>query len=500
MPPPKITDRSPQTLHQGDSQSPEKFLAACILVRRFALPIVAGFAVVSIISASYVGLNGNHVWRQSDSYSQILGMLGQPGLGPFGTFHGYAAIFDIPIYQAIVAALSTITGGEPLLIVRIFGAVLFVIFVFAGAKIAETMEPGAGQVLAALLATSPLYLHYFATPLPDLLSLACSAVAVMLLLVSSGHSARYWLALSLLVIGALIKAPVPFVFLAFYVTWTLVNWRSTLSGRRSRIRFGGLLAASLVAAIVAELIRFYINPKSLSFRWNFYFGLPSDRISGVTWKTAGIYAGEAFAFRWLTFAAVIALVLYLVLRRFEGFKLLLPLGVGFAAGWLVFTKLYVWHDYYGLPTTFMLLMAVSIAVRGFAGLIAQRVDLLSKAAPVLLILAVPLMIVYGHKISSYSVTSEGQAMRFILRDVRHFVYVSNEDPDDPSSEVGGLAAKPFTLVSPGEFERSCMEILHHERAVVINRSNVQGPSQCLSILRESAVSFMKGPQYQVLSW
>jgi hypothetical protein len=497
MPPPTITGRSPQTLYQGDSQSPEKFLAAC---RRFALPIVAGFAVVSIISASYVGLNGNHVWRQSDSYSQILGMLGQPGLSPLDTFHGHPAIFDIPIYQAIVAALSTITDGEPLLIVRILGAVLFVIFVFAGAQIAETMEPGAGLVLATLLATSPLYLHYFATPLPDLLSLTCSAVAVMLLLVSSGRRTRYWLALSLLVIGALIKAPVPFVFLAFYVTRMLMNRRSTLPGRRSWIRFGGLLAASLVAAIVAELIRRDINQKFLSFRWNSYFGLPTDRISAVTWKTAGHYADEAFAFRWLTFAAVIALVLYLVLRRFEGFKLLLPLGVGFASGWLVFTKLYVWHDYYGLPTTFMLLMAVSIALWGFAGLIAQSVDVLSKAAPVLLILAVPLMIVYGHKISSYSVTSEGQAMRFILRGAEHFVYVSNEDPNDWNPEVGGLTAKPFTLISQGEFERSCMEILHHQRAVVINRSNVEGPSQCLSTIRESAVSFMKGPQYEVLSW
>jgi hypothetical protein len=109
------------------------------------------------------------------------------------------------------------------------------------------------------------------------------------------------------------------------------------------------------------------------------------------------------------------------------------------------------------------------------------------------------MIVYGHKISSYSVTSEGQAMRFILRDVQHFVFVSNDESYD--TEVGGRAAKPFTLVSQGEFERSCLEIFRFEKAIVIDRLNVDaGHSQCLSMIRESATSFMQGPQYEVFAW
>src|ERR1700756_5347877 len=104
MSPPTITSRSSQTRYERDPQSREKFLAACMLARRFALPIIASFAFVSIISASFVGLNGAHLWRQSDSYSQILGMIGKPGLGPFSLFEGGSAIFDIPIYEAIVAA------------------------------------------------------------------------------------------------------------------------------------------------------------------------------------------------------------------------------------------------------------------------------------------------------------------------------------------------------------------------------------------------------------
>jgi 4-amino-4-deoxy-L-arabinose transferase-like glycosyltransferase len=76
-----------------------------------------------------------------------------------------------------------------------------------------------------------------------------------MLLVTSAGNARYCQALSLLGVGALIKSPVAFVFLAFYVTWLLVNRTSTLSSRRSWLRLGGLLATSLSAALSADAIR-----------------------------------------------------------------------------------------------------------------------------------------------------------------------------------------------------------------------------------------------------
>ncbi len=41
--------------------------------------IIVMLGVVAIVSSSYANLNGDHIWRQSDVYSQILGMLGQKG-------------------------------------------------------------------------------------------------------------------------------------------------------------------------------------------------------------------------------------------------------------------------------------------------------------------------------------------------------------------------------------------------------------------------------------
>jgi hypothetical protein len=493
------THRGPPLRSLLHVELPQKFAPALASIRRFALWIVIGLAAVSIISASYVGLNGVHVWRQSDCYSQILGLLGQPGLGPLDNFQGMRVIFDIPIYQAVIASLATITRAEPLVIVRMVGGILFVVFAIAGYRIAEVIKPGSGLVLAVLIATSPLYLEYFATPLPDILSLTCSTVAVMLLF-GSGPDKRYWLVLLLLGVGSLIKSPVPFIFLVFYMTWLVLNWRSVSAGSRSWVKIGGLLGVSFSAAVVAELIRRGVSePRGWTvdneFSFGSYFGHLRDRISPNTWKVAYHYAISAFAFRWLAVAAVIALVLYAVLRRLDAVKLMLPLFLAFASGWLIFTPLYDDHDYYGLPTTFMLLLAASIAVTETAGLIGRGSDMLTILVTAVLVLAVPLILVYGNRTSSYGITSEGQAIRFILRDVKQFAYVTGEAKDNTA--IGGLAAKPFTKMSPSEFETNCAAILNHVRAVVVLRSDSSVPSKCLAQARDSSVSFMVGPVYQV---
>ncbi len=474
---------------------PENVANACTSVNRFAIPIITGFGVVSIISASYVGLNGYHTWRLADSYSQILGMLGQRGLGPVDTFHGWAEVFDMPVYQAIIAGLATITGSEPLLIVRVFDAVLFVIFIYAGARIADTLRPGSGLVLAVLLVTSPLYLNYYSTPLPDLLSMTCSIAAAMLL-VSPSHESRYWHALPLIALGALIKSPVAFVFLTFYVTWLLVNRHLTMSNRGAWLRLTGVLAISLSAALAAEMVRWSITGwpfASGKLRW--YFGTLNDRISPKTWIWAARHFNDACAFSWLAIVALIALAAYIVVGRSKAFRLLLPLVVGYMSGWLVFTDLYADHDYYGLPTMFMVFAAVSIAVRGIGSSMMNR-DEWPTAVGVGCVLAVPFMIIYGHKATVYGVTSEGDAMRFALRDVTSFVYVSDE-PGYPTPEPGGLAAKPFETISPSELRKSCTAILERAHALVVRRQNAEKLPQCRTMARESAQSFLVGPTYEI---
>jgi hypothetical protein len=222
--------------------------------------------------------------------------------------------------------------------------------------------------------------------------------------------------------------------------------------------------------------------------------VPRDRVSFDTWNVAAHYSNAAFPFKWLAIAAIIALAVYVIRKRIEGLRLLLPLFVGFISGWLVFTPPYVMHDYYGLPATFMLLTAVSIAARGIATQTSES-DVLPNNVAVVFVLAIPLMIAYGHKNSDYGVTSEGQAMRFVLRDVEHFVYVSDEEEWSPV--VGGLTAKPFATMTPSEFQKSCTEILQRAHAVVVWRLHSEAASQCITTARESADSFIVGPDYQV---
>jgi hypothetical protein len=289
---------------------------------------------------------------------------------------------------------------------------------------------------------------------------------------------------------------VAFVFISFYVTRLLLNHRVALGRGRTSVRLAEALATSLFAVVCAEVFRWCITRNGLTGdQLNWYFGTARDRISFDTFHQMGHYFRTAFAFTWLAVAALIVLAVYILLKRWEGVKLLLPFGVGFMSGWLVFTRLYADHDYYGLPTMFMLFAAVSIAAREIGSRFSKG-DEWPTVVVISLVVAVPLLVIYGHKSSVYGVTSEGVAMRFMLRDVDNFMYVSDQS-GYPSPEPGGLTGKPFTTIDPSELRSSCTDILEHAHAVVVRRKNADTPMPCLAMARESAQSYLVGPVYQV---
>ena len=89
--------------------------------------LATALGAASILSKSLAPINGDHSWRQADAYAQILGMMGRRGLGPLSTFDGPPAMFDVPLYQALVAGLALVTGAEPLVVVRFVDAGLWAV-------------------------------------------------------------------------------------------------------------------------------------------------------------------------------------------------------------------------------------------------------------------------------------------------------------------------------------------------------------------------------------
>ncbi|MDD6547245.1 MAG: hypothetical protein SOW06_07950 [Succinivibrionaceae bacterium] len=74
-----------------------------------AVFLIVLIASCAISSSAYLGVNGNMVWRQSDSIAQILSFSGWKGLSPMDDFLGRPSWYATPVYELIVSAAAGIT-------------------------------------------------------------------------------------------------------------------------------------------------------------------------------------------------------------------------------------------------------------------------------------------------------------------------------------------------------------------------------------------------------
>jgi hypothetical protein len=446
------------------------------IARLAALIVMLG--LLSIVSTAYTNLNGDHTWRQSDVYAQVLGMLGQRGLEPLGHFNGPPVMYDVPLYQALVAVLSMATRGEPLLVVRLVNAGLWIAFMWAIYRVAESLAPRAGFIVVALVTASPLFRHYFSVPLPDNLALALAACGLLLAL----EGRRWWVATSCFVVAALVKSPVPFVLLVFLAVWVLLSrsWR-----KRSR-RLLVLYGASLLAALSAELIRLIATPaidgeKVSFFAPAWYFGTLSDRFSIETWSTAARRTIVAFP---TTSNVTMVLLAGLILAAFlwvsrESWKVAVATAAGFLSGWLVFTSVYVHHNYYGMPAELMVFLAISVIIAS----VVPKLPRAGSLTPWLMVAAVLVSMVYGPQNGDPRVTSFGDVALFAMADRSEFLYASDES--DVGPQMGGVAATRMVIVSLEQLDQQCDSLLRRYGAVI-----ARGPSACLMSHRGEAATYV----------
>ena len=227
-----------------------------ITLRALQATALAAFVFVAfshIVSSAYLGVNGNHAWRQADVYGHILGFTGGRGFAPLDTFIGGQFVLDIPIYQYLIAKAALLTGSDPLVASRYFNLLLWALAAFAGYRLcgilAATRNVAVGEAGIAnatggvafvfLFALSPLILHYYSVPLPDTMAVTLCLASIALLLRAEGArdadgggngERRAWQtwrgtlqALPMLLTATVIKSPVAFIFVVFYAVFALVS-------------------------------------------------------------------------------------------------------------------------------------------------------------------------------------------------------------------------------------------------------------------------------------
>ena len=219
----------------------EKVLFYCVFI-----------SSISIAASAYVGLNGGNNWRLSDTYAHILGFSKDSDISVLTNFFGQRTMYDVPIYEALVALLADITNTGILPTIRFFNIFLWVILATVGFKLLESIQKNSGKYFVFLLTTSPLFIHYFSAPLPDNLA---GVLSISGLYLASKNEQTFGIRILVVILfgmAALIKSPVPFVFLTFYVIHAFLKNGATFLFSKFNAT---LFSLTLLFALAAEFTR-----------------------------------------------------------------------------------------------------------------------------------------------------------------------------------------------------------------------------------------------------
>lgn len=464
--------------------------------------LFAAFVAIAYISSSaFISTNGGNTFRQADAYSQILGFSGHTDFKPLDLFEiGQERVFDIPLYQAIIGSSAKILHIDPLVLCRFFNLCCLALACVTGYRMCSRLvAPLAGSAFVLILCTSRLFEHYFASPLPDDLSIALSLLTANLLTrhdITRTQALQASIAVS---IAALIKSPIPFVFLVFSMVWWMLDKspHPTLPFKRITAHRAIVLGAALTSAVLAEQMRMWLlGSGSIGFAQDpiWYFGPLKFRFEWEFWDRL---IGRLFSFSSQLFLPATLFFLAAAASKRNALApvrpILLASLAAYFAGWLVFSNVYHIHDYYTMPAE---VMATILAATLFNQAHAtqqksERRRLLAaiNAAFGLAILFASIRLIY-YPISERSRASFGVTAEYMLKNKPYFVQIKNPG-NDPS--IAGTMSKRYIQILESEASQSCEKLGYLHDAFLVGKSH-----PCVSVWKRDAVGIIDGPGDRVL--
>ncbi|MBK9383367.1 MAG: hypothetical protein IPN34_00880 [Planctomycetes bacterium] len=304
-------------------------------------------------------IDGDHYGRQALVMAQIEKSLSTGDLLRAGTYNRAMPplLFEGPLYQGVVGAITALAGAEALVVARSVNVVLFYATLWTFLALLRALGFGEVRVVFAgvLVCGSPLLLHYQSVPLSDGSAVFCSLIALLgyARLVegrSSGTGRWAWMALLLgSALAAFVKCTVAIPVAGAVAAHAIGGRRLTRDAARPLL---GFVSASAIGLALHLLLRSRVNAglsiPNESTAW--LFGSLGDRFSLATWSALLPSRLELL----LPFPAALLSIggyVVLVIRRGADPARSLLLGWGFAcvAYGLVFFPLHVLHAYYQLP-------------------------------------------------------------------------------------------------------------------------------------------------------
>ena len=452
-------------------------------IEKISLSIVSLVAIVTIVETAYLGINGSHSFRQADVYGHILGILEQRNFESFDLFAtripwGTKAVFDIPLYEYSVATISWALNKDPLVSVRYFNLVIWIITAASGYAICRQLTNQLAAILfVVFVSTSRVYLHYYSVPMPDVLAIALSLCAILVLIHNNTSLWRYVAALALVVLAAMVKSPVPFVFLVFLAILKFqdihVNGMYSKENLQSHSRFFLFLFLCLLFTVAVEYYRGLLMDSTGSgsgHLWKWYFGSVDLRLSLSFWKEILSRSDQ-----WLSGFFIVFIVVQVSVYRWfyseTNKKILVAALAAFFSGWLIFSNVYKIHNYYQLPVGIIMFISLASSISCLIqGLVSKSKISLSIASYFPLIVSVILLLNFSNQRSYGEKYRTGfwQAVEFALTYETQFLFVS----DNLGSPVsGGRVSTKFDEVKVTDFESNCPQYLANYNSILVESTN-----------------------------
>ncbi|MEE8270948.1 MAG: DUF2142 domain-containing protein [Alphaproteobacteria bacterium] len=276
-------------------------------------------------------------------------------------------VYDFPLYQHMVATLSRLFDGDPVVTGRLINvtcylmlsAILF--FLLSALEVKDTIS-----VLSVwIVAISPLHTYYSTAVIPDNLAILFS-FASLFFFVKDHRSPRpawryYVLFVGFGVLAALVKNPIylPIVIATTMFLISRKDFATLLS-----IRF---VAYLLVIGLTVVAFKVYSNHQNVGrfstprSEWIWYFGDLSERLQlgANLWLVKNLSEVATWPFLLIVPAG---LVLFVKNERNFSRHMMLGLATGSFVTVMLFFHLMFIHNYYLLPTTFIIAFFAAYAL------------------------------------------------------------------------------------------------------------------------------------------
>ena len=318
-----------------------------------------------IMMNSLLSINGNHPWKQTEAIAQIDAIL-NPNNFPsvFYTYDGTNIYWDTPVYQYLVSFISKIFRFEALQSVRILNCGLLFFTANYSYLLFYRICKIPRFIFYLIIVFNPQIIHYYSSPLVDLLPIALCSFSIYKLSEKKYHDLFKIFLYSLpFLLAVIIKPPIPFYYGILFLVFNI--FERSISRKNFLKRLNFIFFSSIPLIIIVEKLRTNILSTNNNFKGGqiFHkdlveqFGTLSDRFSIEILMTYirrfFLFGGDINNLRILFLIVFTFGLIYLFIKYSKVRLISFLFFLTSFLDWMSFTPRQVELDYYSLASQFL---------------------------------------------------------------------------------------------------------------------------------------------------